>query len=83
VKVYAIALHLEQKEAGPYSRVTHSMLRAFTVIATDDKEAGNKAHEWRAERYPHWYFAGLAVEEAVDMYGVSTEGASWAMEGAK
>lgn len=80
MNVYAVAMQIEQKEAGPYSRVTHTGLRAFIVHAEDDKGAYREAHTYFKNQYPHWYLGGLTVE-LVSLYGISTEGASWAMEG--
>ena len=82
MNVYAVAMHIEQKDAGPYSRTTHSALRAFIVHAENDTLARNEAYAYYKSQYPHWYLGDLAVEQ-VALYGVSTEGASWAMESAK
>jgi hypothetical protein len=79
MNVYAVALQIERKEAGQYSRTTQTGLRAFVVHAEDDIEARSKAHDYFKNQYPHWYLGGLTVE-LVSLYGVSTEGASWATE---
>lgn len=80
MNVYAAAFHIEQRDAGPYSRATHSALRAFIVHAENDTEARSKAIEYYKNQYPHWYLVDYTTE-LVALYGISTEGASWAMEG--
>jgi alkanesulfonate monooxygenase SsuD/methylene tetrahydromethanopterin reductase-like flavin-dependent oxidoreductase (luciferase family) len=82
VNVFAVALQIERKEAGPYSRTVQTALRAFVVHAEDDNAARAQAHAYFKNQYPHWYLGGLTVE-LVSLYGVSTEGASWAMENPK
>lgn len=82
MNVYAVAAQMEQRECGPYSRPTHSFMRAFIVHAENDVEARNAAYTQLRAQYPALYFAGVAVE-LVSLYGVSTEGAAWASEAAQ
>ncbi len=79
MNIYAAALHIEKREAGPYSRTTQSMLRAFVVHADSYEAAQDEVYNVLKEKYPTWYLINIAVEQTA-LYGVSVEGAAWAGE---
>lgn len=87
-RLYAAACKAERREAGPYSRVTHEYLFAFGVSASDEQEAYRKALVHAKRAYTDGYYSvsvapvahtALPVPAPLP-FGISQEGASWAME---